>query len=77
VDAAAAGFPVTVPAATGGTPSGVPTVNFVPQAGSSTVNTAVALDLDNQFKFFYLVIALGAGVAALASLLWRAKGGRA
>jgi hypothetical protein len=73
----AAGFPVTVPAATGAAPAQVPTVNFVPQAGSSTVNASVAMNLDDQFKFFYLAIALGAGVAVLMSLLWRAKGGRA
>ena len=65
------------PSAAGFTPAGVPTVNFVPQAGATTTTTALALDLDNQLKFFYLVIALGAGVAALTSLLWRAKGGRA
>ena len=83
---AAAGFPVAVPdAAIGATPAGVPTVNFVPQAGAATTTASLALDLDDQLKFFYLVIALGAGVAALASLLWRssgatartAKGGRA
>lgn len=83
---AAAGFPVAVPdAATGATPAGVPTVNFVPQAGAATTTASLALDLDDQLKFFYLVIAFGAGVAALASLLWRssgatartAKGGRA
>jgi hypothetical protein len=77
VDAAAAGFPVTVPTATGAAPAQVPTVNFAPQAGDSTVNASVAMDLGNQFKFFYLAIALGAGVAVLMSLLWRAKGGRA
>jgi len=81
VDAAAAGFPVTVPPATGAAPAGVPTVNFVPQAGASTVNASVPLDLGDQFKFFYLAIALGAGVAVLLSVLWRSsgvlKGGRA
>ncbi len=71
---AATGLPVPVPAAAGMTPTGVPTVNFVPQAGATTTTTALALDLDNQLKFFYLVIALGAGVAALTSLLWRASG---
>ncbi|MBA3743080.1 hypothetical protein [Sporichthya sp.] len=71
----AAGFPIAVDAA-GITPSGVPTVNFVPQAGARTTTTSLALDLDDQLKFFYLVIAVGAGVAALTSLLWRAKGGR-
>lgn len=83
---AATGFPVAVPdAVTGVTPAGVPTVNFVPQAGAATTTASLALDLDDQLKFFYLVIALGAGIAALASLLWRssgtaartAKGGRA
>lgn len=83
---AAAGFPIAVPdAATGATPAGVPTVEFVPQAGAATTTAALALDLDDQLKFFYLVIAVGAGLAALASLLWRssgttartAKGGRA
>jgi hypothetical protein len=78
---AAAGFPIAVPDANGVTPSGVPTVNFVPQAGAATTTTALAMDLDDQLKFFYLVIAIGAGVTALASLLWRAsgvsKGGRA
>jgi hypothetical protein len=78
---AAAGFPVTVPAATGATPGGVPTVNFVPQAGSATQTTALSLNLGDQMKFFYLVIALGAGVAVLSSVLWRTagvrKGGRA
>lgn len=81
VDAAAAGFPVTVPAATGTAPAQVPTVNFVPQAGASTVNASVPLDLGDQFKFFYLAIAVGAGVALLLSVLWRSsgvlKGGRA
>lgn len=81
VDAAAAGFPVTVPAATGAAPAQVPTVNFVPPAGSSTVNASVAMNLDDQFKFLYLAIALGAGVAVLMSVLWRSsgvlKGGRA
>jgi hypothetical protein len=79
--ATAAGFPIAVPDAAGVTPSGVPTVNFVPQAGATTTTTAMALNLDRQFQIFYLVIALGAGIAALASLLWRAsgvaKGGRA
>ncbi len=77
----AAGFPIAVPDAAGVTPSGVPTVNFVPQAGASTTTASLAMDLDDQLKFFYLVIAIGAGVTALASLLWRAsgvaKGGRA
>jgi hypothetical protein len=71
---AAAGFPIAVPPATGGTPAGVPTVDFVPQAGAATTTASLALDLDNQLKFFYLVIALGALAAALTSLLWRASG---
>lgn len=72
----AAGFPIAVPDTAGLTPAGVPTVNFVPQAGAATTTTSLALDLDDQLRFFYLVIAIGAGVAALTSLLWRAKGGR-
>jgi hypothetical protein len=81
VDAEEGGLPVRVPRATGAAPAGVPTVNFVPQAGASTVNASVPLDLGDQFKFFYLAIALGAGVAVLLSVLWRSsgvlKGGRA
>ena len=71
---AAAGFPIAVPDAAGVTPSSVPTVDFVPQAGATTTTASLALDLDDQLKFFYLVIAVGAGLAALTSLLWRASG---
>ncbi|WP_019876123.1 hypothetical protein [Sporichthya polymorpha] len=82
VPVAAGALPTTgVDAAAGVPTTGVPTVNFAPQAGASTVSASIALDLDDQMRFFYLVIALGAGIAVLCSLLWRAsialKGGRA
>jgi hypothetical protein len=77
----AAGLPVTVPGANDAVPAGVPTIDFVPQAGPSTANASVAMDLDHQFTFLYLAIALGAGAAVLMSVLWRSgavlKGGRA
>lgn len=83
VDAVATGLPGTLPGPTGVVPSGVTGVsglNGVPPAGEAVLNASLAMDLNHQFRFFYLAIALGAGVAVLMSVLWRggavSKGGR-
>ena len=65
---------VAPPVASDGASRVLPTVQFVPQAAPAA--TVVPLDLEGELTFWYLAMALGAALAAISAVLWRAKGGR-